>query len=328
MPVPANRPATPSIPGRFIGCDVGKSSLVVFDSRDASTRTLANRPEPLAAFAASLDATCLVVCEATGGYEDALLAALLGAGCPAHRADARKVKAFIRSFGTLGKSDALDARALARYAEERHARLPRWQAPDPVRERLQTLVLTRADLVAQRTACINRLAAPGAEPVRACLEALRACLITQIQALDAAIAALVRSADELARSEQVLRAIPGIGAITAAALLALMPELGRIDRRQAAALAGVAPHPNQSGAADAYRRTRGGRPEVKRTLFLAALTASRYNPSLKDAYQRLRGAGKKPIVAITALMRRLIVIANARLRDAYAITSKPQQKLS
>lgn len=322
MPAPANTPAPLSIPDRFIGCDVGKTSIVVFDSRDASTRTLANRPEPLAAFAASLDTTCLVVCEATGGYEDALLAALLNAACPAHRADARKVKAFIRSFGTLGKSDALDARALARYAQERHARLARWQGSDPERERLQTLVLTRADLVTQRTACINRLAAPGAEPVRPYLEALRACLITQIQALDAAIADLVHKADAIVRAEKVLRAIPGIGAVTAAALLALMPELGHIDRRQVAALAGVAPHPNQSGAADAYRRTRGGRPEVKRTLFLAALTASRYNPGLKDAYQRLRDAGKKPIVAITALMRRLIVIANARLRDLYNNTQQ------
>lgn len=231
--------------------------------------------------------------------------------------DARKVKAFIRSFGTLGKNDALDARALARYAEERHARLPRWQAPDPQRERLQTLVLTRADLIAQRTACTNRLA-PGAEPVRPYLEALRACLVGQIQALEAAIAELMAGADDLVRAEKTLRAIPGIGATTAAALIALMPELGHIDRRQAAALAGVAPHPNQSGAADAYRRTRGGRPEVKRTLFLAAMAASRFHPGLRDAYQRLCKAGKKPIVALTALMRRLIVIANARLRDAFA----------
>jgi transposase len=317
---PTSPPAAPPLspPSRFLGCDVGKASIVIFDSRDASTHTLANRPDTLATFAASLDATCLVVCEATGGYEDALLAALLTAGCPAHRADARKVKAFIRSFGTLAKSDSLDARALATYAQERHARLTRWQAPDPNRERLQTLVLTRADLVAQRIACTNRLAAPGAEPVRACLEAVRACLDAQIQALDSAIAGLVRAAAELVQAERVLRTIPGIGATTAAALLGLMPELGRIDRRQAAALAGVAPHPNQSGANDAYRRTRGGRPEVKRTLFMAALAASRHNPTLKRAYQHLCAAGKKPIVAITALMRRLIVIANARLRDAFA----------
>ncbi len=307
---------TPPTLTRFVGCDVGKATIVVFDSRDGRCRIIANTPEALAAFAESLDAACLVVCEATGGYEDALLAALLVAGIPAHRADARKVKAFIRSFGTLGKSDALDARALARYAQERHARLPRWQAPDPQRERLQTLVLTRADLIAQRTACTHRLKAPGAEPVRPYREALRACLVGQIQALEAAIAELMAGADDLVRAEKTLRAIPGIGATTAAALIALMPELGHIDRRQAAALAGVAPHPNQSGAADAYRRTRGGRPEVKRTLFLAAMAASRFHPGLRDAYQRLCNAGKKPIVALTALMRRLIVIANARLRDA------------
>lgn len=309
---------TPPTLTRFIGCDVGKATIVVFDSRDGRTRSLANTPKALAAFAESLDATALVVCEATGGYEDALLAALLAAAIPAHRADARKVKAFIRSFGTLAKSDALDARALARYAQERHARLARWQAPDPRRERLQTLVLTRTDLIAQRTACTNRLKAPGAAPVRAYLEALRTCLVTQIQALEAAIAALMASADDLVRAERTLRAVPGIGATTAAALIALMPELGQIDRRQAAALAGVAPHPNQSGAADTYRRTRGGRPEVKRTLFLAAMAASRHHPTLSKAYLRLRQAGKKPIVAITALMRRLIVIANARLRDAFA----------
>ena len=221
---PDTASAASPIPTRFLGCDVGKAGIVVFDSRDASLRTLPNQPDSLATFAAGLDPTCLVVCEATGGYEDALLAALLTAGCPAHRADARKVKAFIRSFGTLAKSDTLDARALAHYAQERHARLARWQAPDPDRERLQTLVLTRADLVAQRTACTNRLAAPGAEPVRTCLEALRTCLDTQIQALDAAIAALVRAAAELVRAERVLRAIPGIGATTAAALIGLMPR--------------------------------------------------------------------------------------------------------
>lgn len=314
MPDPANRPS------RFIGCDVGKTAIVVFDSHTGLLQAVPNRPEDLAAFAAGLEPDCLVVCEATGGYEDALLAALLVAGCPAHRADARKVKAFIRSFGTLGKSDALDARALARYGAERHAGLLRWTAPDPDRERLQTLVLTRADLVDQRTACSNRLAAPGAEPVRPQLEAVRSCLAAQIKALDEAIAHILRSLKTLARSEQALRSIGGVGPVTAAALLALMPELGRIGRRQVAALAGLAPHPNQSGAADAYRRTKGGRPQVKRILFMAALAASRADPVLSQAYRKLIKAGKKPIVAITALMRRIIVIANARVRDAQQLS--------
>lgn len=154
-------------PTRFIGCDVGKTSIAVFDSHDGRAITLPNRREALLAFAEDLDAACLVVCEATGGYEDVLLEAMLAAGRHAHRADARKVKAFIRSFGTLGKSDAIDARALAQYGAERHARLARWRTPDPQRDRLQALVATRQDLVAQRVACRNRSKAPGAAAVKA-----------------------------------------------------------------------------------------------------------------------------------------------------------------
>ena len=112
-------------PARFIGADVGKAEIVVQDTGGTARRTILNTPDALAAFAADLDGACLVVCEATGGYEDALLAALLAVGCPAHRADARKVKAFIRSYGTLAKTDALDAKALALYGQERHASLPR-----------------------------------------------------------------------------------------------------------------------------------------------------------------------------------------------------------
>ena len=310
----------PQPPSRFLGCDVGKNQIVVFDSHKGITLTLVNRPQALAAFAAGLDETCLVVCEATGGYEDDLLAALTAQGRQAHRADARKVKAFIRSFGTLAKSDALDARALARYGAERHATLTRWQAPDPERERLQTLVLTRSDLVAQRTACSNRLKAPGAEPVRAQLEALRDCLAVQIAALEAAIAAIMRSHGDIASIQAALRSIAGIGSITAAALIALMPELGRTGRKQIAALAGLAPHPNQSGKTDAYRPTRGGRTAIKPILFMAALAAARHEPNLKKAYDRLINAGKKPIVAITAIMRRIIVIANARAKDAIKLS--------
>lgn len=307
---------TTPTPTRFFGCDVGKASIVVFDSHNGRSRSVPNTPPALRAVLEDLDETCLLICEATGGYEDLLLALALEAGCPAHRADARKVKAFIRSLGTLGKTDAIDARALALYAQERHARLTRWQAPDPHRDRLQTLVVTRRDLVAQRLACSNRMAAPGAGTVASYLGQLLDCLDVQISAIDRDIAAVIRQSDDLHRAEAVLRSMAGVGPQTAAALLGLMPELGRLDRRQAAALAGLAPHPNQSGVKDAYRRTRGGRPEVKRVLFMAALSAARYNPTLKTLYQRLLGNGKKPLVALTAVMRKLIVIANAKLRDA------------
>jgi transposase len=144
-------------PHSFVGCDVGKDTIVIYDGRDGSCVTIANKAKALTAWAAKLPADCLVVCEATGGYEAELLAAVCGAGVPVHRADARKVKAFIRSFGILGKTDAIDARALAQYGAERHAQLGRWRTPDETRRKLHALVMARRDLIAERTAYGNRL---------------------------------------------------------------------------------------------------------------------------------------------------------------------------
>jgi transposase len=235
-----SHPATPS---RFIGCDVGKTAIVVFDTASGATRAIANEPQALSDFAASLEAACFVVCEATGGYERDLLAALIAAGVPACRADARKVKAFIRSFGTLGKSDAIDATALARYGRDRYAELPLWSAREPERERLQALVLARRDLVKNRLAYANRRTAPAAEPVRPYLDTLVESFDAQINAIEADIKTLCAACEPIAKAVNVLVAIPGVGQKTAAALIALMPELGSLPRRQAAALAGLAPIP-------------------------------------------------------------------------------------
>jgi transposase len=308
--------ALTTTPSRFIGCDVGKASIAVYDSQDGRSDILLNQPEALATFVAGLEPGCLVVCEATGGHETALLHAVCQAGHAIHRADARKVKAFIRSHGTLGKTDALDARALSQYGQERHRKLTRWQSPDQSRVELQALVLARRDLVAQRVASGNRLTAPGADAVRPFFNELLACLKAQIAAVDARIKAIIRNHRQLQNDVTVLRSIVGLGEITAAALMALMPELGSLTRRQAAALAGLAPHPNQSGKTDAYRPIRGGRPEIKRVLFMAAIAAARHNPDIKPFYDNLIAKGKKPLVALTAVMRKIVVIANAKLRDA------------
>ncbi len=309
IPAPA-----PIAPTRFIGCDVGKASVVVFDSHTGQTRTIPNKPTDLRRFAAALDTTCLAICEATGGHETALLEALLQFGRAAHRADARKVKAFVRSFGTLAKTDAIDARALSFYGQERHTKLARWQAPDPQRDQLQALVLTRRDLVADRLAYKNRLSAPGSAAVRPYLTKLLAHLEQQIAAITRDIARLIKSHHGLAAANKAIRAIVGIGQITASALLALLPELGTLNRRKVASLAGLAPHPKQSGATDAYRRTRGGRPEIKQVLFMAALTAAKHDPKQRSFYQRLLANGKKKLVALTAVMRKLVIVCNAVLR--------------
>lgn len=299
----------------FLGCDVGKKEIVVFDSRDGKTSTIPNSAKALRALAAGLDQNCLVVCEATGGYETALLDAMLEAGIAAHRADARKVKAFIRSFGTRGKTDEIDAKALAQYGLERAPKLVLWQKPGQSRQCLQSLVLTRADLVKDRVAYKNRLAAPGAEPVKTMLREMIKCFDKQIAEIEAKAKALIAAHPELARDAASLRGIAGVGPTIATALLALMPELGTMNRREAAALAGFAPHPNQSGARDGYRKTRGGRPEVKTTLFMAALSAARGDSAIGKFYQRLVADGKKKKVALVAVMRKIIVIANARLRE-------------
>jgi transposase len=305
-------------PLAIIGCDVGKASIVVCDSRDGRIRTIANRPDALADFAARLDATCLVVCEATGGYETELLAATVFAGVAAHRADARKVKAFIRSFGTLGRSDTIDARALTRYGLDRHTGLARWQAHDTDRDQLQALVLTRQDLVASRVAFANRRAAPGAAVAQPFIDALLTTLNAQIAAIEATVTALIGSHEPLRAAHKTLCSVTGIGAVTASSLLAVMPELGTLGRREVAALGGLAPHPNQSGATEGYRRTRGGRREVRSVLFMAALSASRHHRTLRVFYHTLLARGKARLVALIAVMRKLLIICNAMLRTAAA----------
>jgi len=306
--------STRPIPRSCVGCDVGKTEIVVFDNASGRIAQIANDPVQLDAFAEALDPHCLVICEATGGFEAALLLALMRAGRAAHRADPRRVKAFIRSLGTLGKTDAIDARALARYGQERHEILARWQPADGDADRLHSLVLTRRDLVASHTAFANRAGAP-ATAATAFVAPVVAAIEAQLAAIEAEIARVIAASAALAPRVATLRAIPGIGAKTAAALVALMPELGRLNRRQAAALAGLAPHPHQSGGRDGYRRTRGGRPEVKRTLFMAAMSAAKHHPQLAPFHKRLVARGKKPIVALVAVMRKLVVLCNAVLRE-------------
>lgn len=298
------------------GCDVGQDSIVVFDSRSAQHSTVRNASDALNAFTAALPPDGLIVCEATGGHERALLDAALVAGVAAHRADGRKVKAFIRSLGRIAKTDRIDAQGLTRYGQERADHLPPWQAPDPALQSLQALVRLRRELVAQRVAHQQRCQAPGAATVRAHLEPLLAQLAQSIAELEAAIDTLIHDTLALRQRCETIQAIPGCGRVAATGLVALMPELGHVDRKAIAALAGLAPHPRQSGQTDAYRRVRGGRPEVRRFLFMAALSASRHHPELKAFYERLVARGKKKIVAITALMRKLITIINARIRDA------------
>ena len=305
-------------PAHVVGFDIAKHSITLFDTGSGRTETIANRPADIRAFLARLDAGCLAVFEPTGGYERQLAAELVAAGIPCHRADTLKVRGFARSFGRLAKTDAIDARLLARYGEDRWQQLGLFTPARETLDLLASLVARRHDLTGLKVAEENRASAPGLDRITQSCKAMLRTIRHEIQSLDNEIDALIRSCPELARRVAVSQSLPGVGPRTAITLAATMPELGTMTRRQAASLAGLAPHPNDSGTISGYRRMRGGRAAVRPALFMAALAASRANGPLKLTYQRLIQNGKKPIVAIAALMRKIIVILNARIRDELA----------
>lgn len=300
---------------RVLGLDIAKACVVLHDASTGQTVTIANEPAALTTALAGYAGADLLVCEVTGGYELATLEAALRLGLPIHRADPYRVKCFIRSHGGIAKSDASDARWLARYGHDRGPSLPLWQPKDRERDTLAALVGHRDALVAQRSATRNRASAPGlATPLAPFLEAGIAFLDQQIKAIDLAIAALIDTVEDLAAAERSLREGAGIGPVAARSLLAFIPELGRLNRRQVASLAGLAPHPNESGETRKRRRILGGRQRLKPILFMAALAAMRANKPLKAFAQRLADAGKPKRLILTAIARKLVVIANAIIK--------------
>lgn len=309
-------------PARVLGFDVAKDTITVFDTATDKVNTLDNSRSALRKLMTRLAPDTLAVCEPTGGHEALLIAELARAGLACHRADTLKVKAFLRSFGTLAKTDAIDARALAGYGRERWVLLPLFNPAQAQHKRLAALVARRQDLVALKVAETNRLKAPrdvsGEDVILASCKIVLRSLTRALECIDQEINALIDACQLLKRRIQVCLSLAGVGPRTAVALAATMPELGTLTRRQAASLAGVAPHPKDSATLKGYRKMRGGRPNVRTSLFMAALAASRAKGPLRQVYQRLVKNGKKPIVAIAALMRKIIVILNAKLRDELA----------
>lgn len=304
----------------FIGIDVSKQwfDVALHGAKPAKPERFPNSGEGFAGFAGRFAAElpdALVVMEATGGYETALLGFLLALRVDVHRAEPRAASYFIRSLGKRAKTDQIDALALARYAQERQQSLRLARIPDPAQAMLSLLLSRRSDLIATRAAEQTRLQHPRYAPLKAMLEDSLDFLKGQLAQLEQQIEALIELSPAMTAKYAVMTGFKGVGKNTAFTLLACMPELGSLTRRQAASLAGVAPHPRDSGKTQGYRATRGGRYGVKRALFMAAMAARRFNPTLREFYERLIQNGKKPIVAIVAIMRKLIVILNAKLRD-------------
>ena len=296
----------------ILGVDVAKDWIDTCDLASGRTARIETSPRALAAFAGQLPKGVLVVFEASGGYERPLMEALEALGIAYARLNPRQVREFARATGRLAKTDRIDARVLA---EMGHALKP---APatsiDPARRRLADLVARRADLVAVIAAETNRLGQAREAFVRRDIKSLIALLQRRRLAVEKEIAAQLRAAGDLGRLETRLRTAPGVGPAIAAILIAALPELGRIDRRQLACLAGLAPHASESGKHRGRRKVWGGRREVRRALYIAALVASRFNPSLRAFRDRLIDSGKPFKVAIVATARKLLTILNAMIR--------------
>ncbi|MFT3663653.1 IS110 family transposase [Piscinibacter sp.] len=298
----------------FIGIDVSSQTLEIASSEQSKTWQVANDVsgiEQLVHQATALS-PALVVLEATGGYEFEAACALQASGLAVAVVNPRTARDFARAMGALAKTDALDARMLAAFARvlHQHPERERFVKPlaDAELQQLQALVLRRRQLVQMLTAERQRLRLAHAAS-RPSIERVIEFLKHELGDSEVEVAAHVqRHHAELA---QALTSVPGIGAASVAVLLAELPELGKLDRRRIAALVGVAPLNRDSGQMRGQHSIWGGRADVRRTLYMATLTAVRYNPALKVCYERLLVAGKRKKVALVACMRKLLTMLNA-----------------
>jgi transposase len=298
----------------WLGIAVAKAWLDVATS-DEPVRRVANDVAGIATLVAQLTAQRprLIVLEATGGYETAVTAALVAAGLAVAVVNPRQVRDFARATGQLAKSDALDARVLALFAAR--VQPPSRPLPEAVAAALAALLARRRQVLEMRTAEQQRRShlTPRLRPA---LDAHVVWLSQQLAELDRELDRTLRESPVWREKEDLLRSIPGIGPVVAPTLLGELPDLGRLDRWEVAALAGVAPLNQDSGQRRGKRRTWGGRAPVRAARSMAAVTAIRCNPTIRALSTRLRAAGKPAKVALVAGMRKLLTIANAMLRDA------------
>jgi transposase len=307
---------------RFVGIDVSKDLLDVHARPVGTVRQFANTSEGLDAlldWLRSLGVT-LIVIEASGGYERAVLTALSLGGLPVSLVNPKRVRDFAKAAGRLAKTDAIDAAVLAHFAQT--LRPPVWSMPDADAQKLQALLTRRTQLVGMRTMEKNRLAALTVSRVRRSVQNVIRTLDREIRQADKDLGDAIRACPEWAAKDDLLQSIPGIGPGLSRTLLIEMPELGTLSREQAAALAGVAPINRESGQYRGKRMIAGGRAFVRSMLYLAGHAARRGNATLRAFAERLKAAGKAPKVIRIALARKLLVIANAVLRENKAWTLK------
>jgi len=295
-----------------IGIDVSKHHLDLFDERSGPQR-LANTPEAVQAWAAGLSSPAFVVFEATGSYDAVLRQALAAAGIAYARVNPQQVRAFARALGQKAKTDPIDARLLAEFGRRLSPRA--CPAASAARERLALWHKRRDQLVAMRQQERTRRSDSQDQEIAALIDRHIAVLTQEIAAVEQTLKGLIAADADLARAQERLQSVPGVGPVTALTLLALMPELGRRSPKAIAALAGLAPFNDDSGQRRGTRQIRGGRKRVRDALYMAAISAARSPTRLGRFVQALRQAGKPPKLALIALARKILVILNAIVRD-------------
>lgn len=298
----------------FVGIDVSKRELMVAVRPGGESFQLPNDRRGIKRLVEQLRklAPELVVIEATGGMQRAVVAALWAAEIKVAVINPAWIRNFARGGGAFAKTDKIDARMLALFAERER---PPAKAPaDAETHALQELVMRREQLLEMLGAENNRLATATGRVLREEIKQHIAFLRGRINDVDKEIDKTVRRSEPWRRKSELLQSVPGVGKVLSAMLLAKLPELGELNRKQAAALVGVAPVAHESGKWRGYRAIAGGRWEVRNKLYMSALSAVQANPVLKPLYERLLARGKAPKVALVAAMRKLILILNAMLK--------------
>jgi len=300
----------------FIGIDVSKKQLEVAVHESDYHFCCPNQPSAFVALIAELIALrpALIVLEATGGLERAVVAALHGSGLPIVIVNPRQVRDFARALGQLAKTDRLDARVLAHFAAAIKPPARPIKAQDE--QELDALAGRRDQLIEMLSDEKNRRASAATDSVRAEIQGHIDWLRERIAELDQQLKKLVQHSPRWRAKDQILQSTPGIGPVVSVGLLSQLPELGTLNRQQISKLVGVAPLNRDSGQQRGLRHIFGGRAQVRRILYMAALTARRCNPVIKAFFEHLRARQKPFKVAITACMRKLLVIINVMIRES------------
>jgi transposase len=298
----------------YIGIDVSKKQLDVAIRPGNDFFQVANDDLGLAALVQRLVSLQpqLILLEASGGFETLAAASLRQADLPAQIINPRQVRRFADSTGRLAKTDKIDAGVLAHFAEVLKPPLRPW--PEAQQQELAALMTRRRQLVEMVVMEKNRLGTAWSPKVRKSLQVHLQALQEQLKELEQDLDDFIRRSPLYLEKDQLLQSVPGVGALTSQSLMAWLPELGTLNRKQIAALVGVAPFNRDSGQMRGRRTVWGGRKQVRPSLYMATIAACRFNPAIQNFYQRLLQAGKRKKVAITACMRKLLTILNAVLK--------------